>query len=277
MVLLNGHQADLAVRAAGRQRSGIEYAQTVERRLCCRATRATVGHWDRRRHAGVEHAVAVPVVVYRCPQLHGVVHAGFVACGAHLQHPAVVARGILPCGEGARADIAAFEHGLVRRGVVGRLQVHRRIKAGLNSQVSGHGVACLLHRSEGCAGICRGRGACAALRDFKGRGQLEWPSKAHRLVVARRHAETYCLPTLLDVHDVRRAVDLSRIGHHAAQGVGQSNHRLVGRVGDQAAVSEGISRSADQGSSGNVAAADLLQRQGRGHAVVAVQGVTAEG
>ena len=147
----------------------------------------------------------------------------------------------------------------------------------MNGQVPGHGVACLLHRSEGRAGVRRGRGACAALRDFKGCGQLERPSEAHRLVVARRHAEAHGFAALLYVHDVRRAVDLSRVGHHAAQGVGQGNHRLVGRIGDQAAASEGISRSADQGSSYNVAAADLLQREGRGHAVIAVQGITAEG
>ena len=120
-LLLDGHQADLSVRPGTGELVGIEDAQAFEGRLACLSAGAAVGHGNRRRHAGVEQPVAVPVVVDRGSQQHGVVHARLIFRGAHLQHPSVGAAGILPRGEGARAGIATLEHGLVCRGIISRL------------------------------------------------------------------------------------------------------------------------------------------------------------
>ena len=79
------------------------------------------------------------------------------------------------------------------------------------------------------------------------------------------------------MHDIGGAVDLTGIGRHASQGVGQGDDRLIAGVRDETAVAEGIACSADQRSGCDVAASDLLQRQRRGDAVVAVEGIAAEG
>ena len=97
--LRHGHQAYLTVCSAGWQCAGKEYAQTVERRLRRRSARTAVGDGDRRRHARMEDAVAAPTVVHSRSEKDGIVHTGFIAGRAHLQHAAVVAGGIIPGSE----------------------------------------------------------------------------------------------------------------------------------------------------------------------------------
>ena len=275
--LLNGYQADLPVRPGAGELVSVEDAQAFESRLACLSAGAAVGHGNRGRHAGVEQPVAVPAVVDRGPQQYGVIHARLIFRGAYLQHPAVGARRVLPGGKGARAGIAALKNRPVRRGIVGRLEIDGGVEAVLYGQVAGHGVPGFLDRAEGGACVGRGGSAGAALRYLQGRCQLDWPAEAHRLVVTGGHAEPNRLSTLLDVHDVGGAVDLACVGRHAAEGVGQGDDRLVGRVRDQAAAAESIPGSADQRPRDDVAPADLLQRQGGGHAVVPVQGIAGKG